>query len=185
MLLIGGLMLPAFEDVRIASIALVKGLASEVKRMVVSGDYAEIRSVDGEDFEEVINEPRRVVIVVFHKKLRMSKQGEAHELEEEIKQLPARVLVAKITAEENTDLLRKLNISELPTVRVYQSGRLVRNFEREVGKDELISTVKSCLGRPDAGQSGPGYIGPMEQDWLPEGVYRTSPGLRAPTGKFE
>jgi len=184
-ILVGSLMLPALDGVRVAAVVLVKNVTSEVMRLVVSGDYAEIRSVDGEDFEEVINEAKRVVIVVFHRELRASSRGEADELDAAVKKLPGRVLVAKIKAEENRELLDRLSISVMPTVRIYQSGRMVRNFEGGVGKDELISAVNRCLDHSNSGKSGPGYIGPMEKDWLPQGVQRTSSKFKGSTGSLE
>ena len=178
-------MLPASESMRVSAIGLIKGIASEVERLVIRGDYAEIRSVDAEDFDDVIKEPKRVVIVIFDKKLSASSRGKNHDLDEAIKKLPARVLVAKVSAEENRSLMKELNISELPTIRIYQSGSLVSSFERQLGEEELVRVVDRCLNRGKSDGSEAGYIGPMNDDWLPEGVYRNSFRFKGPGSKLE
>ncbi len=98
-------MLPASRGLRVAAIGLLKSVASSIERLVIRGDYAEIRMVDGEEFDMVINEPGRVVIVVIQNELTAASRSETHELDEEIKRLPGKVLVAKVIAERNQALL--------------------------------------------------------------------------------
>ena len=181
-LFVVGLMLPASEGVRLATIGLIKGVVSEVERLVLRGDYAEVRSVDGETFDKVIVERNRVVIVVFHDKLKSTSRSELHNTMEAIKKLPRRVLLAKVTAEANKPLLDKLGISVLPTIRVYQAGRLVRDFGGEMAEEELVSVVNDCLNRK---KYGPGYIGPMDKNWIPDGVQRSLSRPKAPASKLE
>ena len=178
-------MLPAAKDIRLAAVRMVVEVAGSVERMVLRGDYAEIRSVDGKDFDKVINERNRVVIVVVHNKIRSSSRSEMHDMDEAIKKLPGRVLVAKVIAEENGPLLQRLNISTLPTIRVYQAGRIIHDFKGGVGKEALIGAVETCLNNSDVRRAGPGYIGPMDKNWIPEGVQRSLSRPKIPASKLE
>ena len=178
-------MLPAAKDVRLAAFKMVLDVAGGIERMVLRGDHAEIRSVEGKDFDKVIRERNRVVIVVVHNKLRSSSRSKLRDIDEAVKKLPGRVLVAKVIAEENTLLLKKLNISTLPTIRVYQAGRLIHDFKGGVDKEDLIRAVETCLNNSDARNTGPGYIGPMDKNWIPEGVQRSLSGPKMPASKLE
>lgn len=178
-------MLPAAKDIRLAAVKMAVEVAGSIERMVLRGDHAEIRSVDGKDFDKVIGERNRVVIVVVHNKLRSSSHSEMHDMDEAVKKLPGRVLVAKVVAEKNRPLLQRLNISTLPTIRVYQAGRLIHDFKGGAGKDALISAVETCLNNSDVRRAGPGYIGPMDENWIPEGVKRSLSRPKMPASKLE
>ena len=180
-------MLPASRGLRVAAIGLLKSVASSIERLVIRGDYAEIRMVDGEEFDMVINEPGRVVIVVIQNELTASSRSETHELDEEIKRLPGKVLVAKVIAERNQALLERLNIPNVPNIRVYSRGKMVREFKGKVNKDELLSTVHHYLDNPfmpDKQVAG-GYIGPMDENWIPKGVQVKPSKPKAPMSPLD
>ncbi|MCP5535561.1 MAG: hypothetical protein H7A51_04905 [Akkermansiaceae bacterium] len=184
-LVLGALMLPASRGVRIAAISLLKSVAAGIERMVIRGDYAEVRMVDADEFDQVINEPGRIVIVVIQNELTASSRGETHDLDEEIKRLPAKVLVAKVIAERNTSLLEKLNVPAVPNVRIYKDGRMMREFRGKVDKSEFINTVNGYLKHVDSVGSGSGYIGPMDENWMPEGVQEKQSKPKAPVGRLK
>lgn len=185
LLVMGALLLPASRGIRVAAISLLKSVARSIERIVIRGDYAEVRMVDGDEFDLVINEPDRIVIVVIQSELTASSRSETQELDAAIKHLPAKVLVAKVIAERNAPLLKRLNIPVLPNVRIYKAGKMVREFRQEVDKDELIKTVNHYLNVPNSAKSGSGYIGPMDEDWMPEGVQQKRSKPKAAMSRFE
>jgi len=184
-LVLAGLLLPATEEVRSSVVRLVKDAVSAATSMVIRGNHAEVRFVDGKDYEDlVLNEKERLVVVVFGNKIRSTSRSEERDFDMALRKLPSSVLVAKVNAEGNGDLLRKHNVYKLPNIRIYKAGSLVRNFGSEVDVEELCSVVENYLNYT-SGRMAAGYIGPMEKDWLPQGVLRTSPGNTVPEGRLE
>lgn len=185
LLVAGALLLPASKGLRVAAISLLKSVATGVERMVIRGDYAEVRMVDEDEFDMVINEPGRIVIVVIQDELTASSHSETHDLNKEIKRLPAKVLVAKVIAERNASLLKKLNITAVPHVRIYRAGKMEREFRGKVNNEELLKTVTYYLNGPGSKASGSGSIAPMDKDWMPKGVQEKPSTPKAPMGRFE
>lgn len=172
-LMLGALLLPASKGIRDATISLIKSVASSIERLVIRGDYAEVRIVDADEFEMTINEPGRVVIVVFQSGMAESSTPEKREFDDTIKSLPGKVLVAKVMANSNASLLKRLNVNTIPTIMIYSRGEMVRSYKGTVDKDDLVATVNQCLdSSPKVSQKG--YVGPMKKDWLPPGVQTTS-----------
>lgn len=171
-LLVGALFLPASKGLRDAAITAVTAVASGVERLVMRGDYAEIRLVDGDEFDAVVREPGRLVIVVVQKELTASSRSETHELDHAMKELPGKVLIAKVVAERNTALMTRLKITRVPEIHVYRGGVLLRKFDATVDKDDFTDYIHARLeDKPSPkGSGGKPDIRPMSDDWLPPGV---------------
>ncbi len=172
-LLTGALFLPASKGVRDNAITMITAIASGVERLVMRGDYAEIRLVDGDEFDEVIREPGRVVIVVVQKEISSSSRRKTLDLDHAMKELPGKVLIAKVMAERNTALLTRLKIAQVPAIRVYRNGVLLEKFNTDVDKDRFIEFIEARLAdgpeKVATSDSAPD-IRPMSDDWLPPGV---------------
>lgn len=170
-LVLGALVLPASKGVRDAAIGVVTAVASGIERLVIRGDYAEVRLVDGDEFEKVIREKDRLVIVAVRNELTASSRSETQEIDGVIKRLPATVLVAKVIAERNMELLKRLKIPSIPNMRIYSNGLMVKEFRGRVDKAEFKRVVEHYLENPvgSGGGTGPTII-PMKEDWMPDGV---------------
>lgn len=170
LLLLGALFLPASKGFRDAVISGLTTIASGVERLVMRGDYAEIRLVDEDEFDDVIREPGRLVMVVVQKELTASSRGKTLDLDHAMKELPSKVLIAKVVAERNTALMTRLKVTEMPVIFVYRNGTLLRKFKSTVEKEELISYIEARLKDSPAKQNEKPDISPMRDDWLPPGV---------------
>ena len=172
-LIIGALFLSASKDMRQKAVTALATLASGVERAVMRGDYAEIRLVDQDGFDAAIQESGRVVIVVIQKELSTSSRNETLELDHAMKELPGEVLIAKVIAERNPELMAQLQVTQVPYIHVYRDGVLLERFDSTVDAEEFTNfilarlkdkptEIKSSSGAPD--------IRPMRKDWLPPGV---------------
>ncbi len=184
-LVLGALVLPASKGMRDGAVVFIKAMATGIERLVIRGDYAEVRIVDGEEFEMVINEPGRLVIVAFQNEMTTKSRSERRELDDAIRRLPAKVLVAKVIAERNAPLLNDLNIPIVPTMRIYRQGTMVKEFKGTVNKIEFLRVVQHCLDNPTGHLSGDPYMGPMQTDWMPDGVEKRREETPAPTTPLE
>lgn len=171
-LVMGALLLPASKGVRDTVIAALSAIAGGVERLVMRGDYAEIRLVDDHEFDNVIREPGRLVIVVVQKELTASSRGQTIDLDHAMKELPGKVLIAKVIAERNSKLISRLEITDVPTIRVYREGYMLRKFDVNVDKDDFVSYISARLrDKPsDFKKDEAPDIRPMKEDWLPPGV---------------
>lgn len=173
-ILVGALFLPATRGVRDGAVGALSSLASGVERLVLRGDYAEIRLVDEDEFDSVIREPGRLVVVVVQKELYASSRSQTFDLDHAMKELPGKVLIARVVAERNTALMTRLKITQTPVVFVYRNGTLLRKFDTTEGKDEFINYIEARLeDEPVSVNNGNGEsldISPMSDDWLPPGV---------------
>ena len=176
-LLAAAVLLPTSERIRTAAVEVATVAITGVDQILFKGGYAEVRMVDGDQFDEVINERNRVVIVDFHHEELSVAQSDKSKLDASINHLPSKVLVAKVLAGRNMELLDQLQIQNLPTLRVYRNGQLLEEFKGKVDKDQFIEVVQYHLDHPNSKPHRGGYIGPVENDWLPEGVE-----LRSATG---
>ncbi len=186
MLIAGSVVLAVSKGLRETTLSIVKVAANGIERMVMRGDHAEVRTIDGDEFELVINEPGRIVVVVIENKLSTASKKKSHDLEYTIRQLPAKVLFAKVVAESNGALLKRLNIPQVPNVRIYVRGELAGEFKGRVDQDEILKAIQHYVDHPDAssGQER-GYIGPMDEDWMPHGIEDKSGKKKAPMTPFE
>jgi thioredoxin-like negative regulator of GroEL len=184
-LLLGALLLPASKGLRDGAIVLIKAMATGIEQLVIRGDYAEIRMVDGDEFDMAINEPGRLVIVAIQNEMKTDSRSEARELDEAIKRLPAKVLVAKVIAERNAPLLAHLEIPAVPTMRIYNQGKMVKEFNGTVNNDEFLRVVQHYLDNPTDKARGDAYMGPMRTDWMPDGVQKRGGKTQAPTTPLE
>ncbi|MBT8037903.1 MAG: hypothetical protein KJO21_10195 [Verrucomicrobiae bacterium] len=185
-LVMGALLLPASKFVRDSAIVFIKAMATGIERLVIRGDYAEIRLVDGDEFNEVIHEPGRLVIMSVQKEMTASSRSEVLELDQAIKRLPAKVLVAKVIAEQNAPLLAELNIPrDVPTMRIYSRGKMVKEFQGSVDKDKFLRVVQYHLDNPNVKIHGDAFMGPMHPDWMPEGVEARGKKVAVPVTPLE
>jgi len=166
---LGALLLPVSEGIRDAVVVAIKSVATGIERMMIRGDYAEIRVVEGDEFDKVVNEPRRLVIVAVQSELSAGSRGVNGELEKAIRRLPAEVLVAKVIAERNQKLLQRLNIPAIPTLQIYSRGKLVRQFSGNINKTEFLVVMNENLKNHASGEGG-GVITPLKKDWMPPGI---------------
>lgn len=171
LLVVGAMLLPASKGVRDGVIALVKSVASGLERIAIRGDYAEIRYVDDSEFDMAVAEPGRVIVVVFQNELTASSRSETAKLDEALKRLPAKVLIAKVVVERNQSLLERLHVSEVPTIRVYMAGKMIREYKDKLDENEIVRLVNYHVEHPPQ-STAHAYMGPMKDDWLPKGVKR-------------
>lgn len=167
----GGLVLAASKELRMTALNVVQVAASSIKQLTFRGDQAEIRTIKASEFDSVITEPGRIVVVLIENKLTAESTKKRHELEERLRELPSKVLLAKVVAEGSGSLLKRLNIPQLPNVRIYIRGGMVGEFKGGVDNNELIKTIQYHLDNPNVkvGRES-GYIGPMDDGWLPPGI---------------
>lgn len=170
---------------RDGAVVFIKAMATGIERLVIRGDYAEIRLVDGDEFETVINEPGRLVIVAFQNEMTTRSRSESRDLDEAIRRLPAKVLVAKVMAERNAPLLSYLSIPSVPTMRIYSRGKMVKEFKGKVDTDDLLRVVQYHLDNPTGHKGADPYMGPMRTDWMPDGVKKRREKTQAPSTPLE
>lgn len=151
-LFVGAVMLATSKELRSKAMNVVKMVGHGLEQLVIRGDHAEIRSVEASNFDLVINEPGRVVVVVIDSHLKASK-AEGQALDDEFEKLPGKVLVAKVGADGNSALLQKLKIRRLPNFRIYRNGKLLGEFHGAGSKDELIKAIQYNLDRGDTTSS--------------------------------
>jgi len=185
-LLAGTVALPFSENMRKIFFQLANVAVSGVEEVVVPSKYAEVRSVNNKNFEEVINKPDRIVIVDFHQEDISMEDSDKKELDRAIERLPSKVLVAKVIAGKNLELLDRLQIHNLPTLRVYRQGVLLEEYKGKIDKQKFIKVVKHHLADPKSKPHHHGYIGPLQKDWLPEGVEKATKNTECtPFGNLE
>jgi len=166
---LGALLLPVSEGIRDAVVVAIKSVATGIEHMMIRGDYAEIRVVEGDEFDKVINEPGRLVIVSVQSELSAGSRGADGELQKEIRRLPAEVLVAKVIAERNRELLHRLNMPIIPTLQIYSRGKLVRQFSGNINKTEFLVVMNETMKKHASGEAG-SSITPLKKDWMPPGI---------------
>lgn len=172
-------MVPVSERMRSAALEMATVVITGVDQILFKDGYAEVRMVDADQFEEVIKERNRIVIVDFHHEELSVAKSEKSELDASINRLPSKILVAKVLAGRNMELVDRLQIQNLPTLRVYRDGQLLEEFKGKVDKDQFIEAVQYHLDHPNSKPYRGGYIGPIEGDWLPEGVeLRSMQGMK-------
>jgi len=169
-LLAGALLLPASERMRLVFFQAVKVAATGVEEILRISDSAEVRQVDGNEFDEVIKSPGRIVIVDFYNEDPTLEQKEKTNLDESIKRLPSRVLVAKVLAGRNIELMDRIQIHNIPTLLVYRNGELLEEFKGEVDSARFTKVVEYHLNNPNSQPHHEGYVGPLNKNWLPKGV---------------
>ena len=169
-LAVAALMLPVSERMRSVAIEVATVAITGLDQIIFKGGYAEVRMVDGAEFEAVINESGRVVIADFHHEQISVARSDKSELDASINRLPSRVLVAKVLAGRNMELMDRLQIQNLPTLRVYREGQLLEEFKGTVDQKQFLEIVQYHLDHPNSKPHRGGYIGPIENNWLPEGV---------------
>lgn len=181
-------MLTVSKELRVTAVNVAQVTASGIKQLVFRGDQAEIRTIEASEFDVVINEPGRIVVVVIENKLTAESSQKRHDLEGALRNLPAKVLVAKVVAEGNSSLLKRLNRPQIPNVRIYIRGEMVGEFKGGVDKNELMQAIQFHLDHPNAavGRES-GYIGPMDDGWLPPGIESKSSRSKpmVPMSRFE
>ena len=101
---LGALLLPASEGLRNAAVVVIKSVATGIERLIVRGNYAEIRVVEGDQFDEVINAPGRLVLVAVQSELSSVARGEADGLNQ------AMMYIVKTTIAQNNDLVSSFTI---------------------------------------------------------------------------
>ncbi len=163
-------MLPASERARNVVFQMASVVVTGLEQVFLQGEYAEVRMVDGAEFDAVIKEPGRLVIVDFHHEETSGSYSEKSEFDESVNRLPSKVLIAKVLAGRNIELMDRLQIHNVPTLRVYREGQLLEEFKGKVDTDRFLEVVRYHLANPDSKPRKEGYIGPLQDDWLPEGV---------------
>lgn len=173
-------MLPLSERMRTivykAATVAMTGVEHGVTQMLTNYGHAEIRMVDGSEFDHVISKSGRLVIVDFHYEETMVLKNDKSDLDKSISRLSSEVLVAKVLADRNVELIDRLQIQTIPTIRVYRDGELLEEFKGKVDNDQFLKTVQYHLDTPNSQPYYNGYIGPLKKDWLPEGIEETASG---------
>lgn len=169
-LLAGAIALPASERMKTAAVQVLSASFSALEAVLFRGDNAEVRMVNGNEFDQVIKESGRLVIVDFHHEETVKLTDAKIELDQSINRLPSTVLVAKVLADRNIELLDRLQIHNVPTLRVYRDGVLLEEFKGKIDNDRFIEVVQYHIDNPTSAPHRAGYIGPLSGDWLPEGV---------------
>ncbi len=164
------LMLPASERMRSIALEVATVAIIGLDQIIFKGGYAEVRMVDSAEFDDVINEPGRVVIADFHHEQISVVRSDKSELDVAINRLPSKILVAKVLAGRNMELMDRLQIQNLPTLRVYREGQLLEEFKGDVDEKKFLEIVKYHMDHPNSSPHRGGYIGSIKNDWLPEGV---------------
>jgi len=164
------LMLSASERMRSVALEVATVAITGLDQMLFKGGYAEVRMVNGAEFEDIINEPGRVVIADFHHEQISVARSDKSELDAAINRLPSKILVAKVLDGRNMELMDRLQIQNLPTLRVYRGGQLLEEFKGKVDKKQFLEIVQYHLDHPNSKPYRAGYIGPVGNNWLPEGV---------------
>jgi len=136
----------ASEEFRAKVIHLGTVIKGRAEGLVVNGDRLETRMVKGDEFNEVINEQGRLVIVSFDKELAYAANGRSIVFDERLRDLPPQVLLVRVQIESNTKLMKSLGLSPKPIIQVYEAGRLLREFEHPVDTDVLLAEVDNLLG---------------------------------------
>lgn len=173
-LLAGALALPVSERLRSAALQVATVAVTAMEQVLFRGDFAEVRSVDAEDFDETIRESGRLVIVDINHEETSVNQSSKSQLDASIARLPSKVLVAKVLAGRNIELLDELQIKNVPTLRVYRNGELLEEFKGKVDEERFLETVNYHLENPNSKPHRAGYIGPLKKNWLPDGVKERS-----------
>ena len=168
--LAGAAILPTSERARNVFFQAVKVAADGVEEVLRISDSAEVRQVDGNEFDQVIKEPGRIVIVDFHNEDVALTDRKKKKLDNAIKHLPSKVLVAKVLAGRNIELMDRIQIHNIPTLRVYRDGKLLEEFKGEVESEAFTKVVEYHLNNPSSKPHHTGYVGPLEKGWLPDGV---------------
>lgn len=163
-------MLPVSERARTALFQVALTLMTGVEQVLFRGDMAEVRIVNGDNFEETINTPDRLVIVDFHHEEISAEKSEKSELDAAISRLPSKVIVAKVLAGRNIELMDSLRVHNVPTKRVYREGKLLEEFKGSIDQKHFLSVVNHHIENPNSQPRHEGYIGPLSRDWLPDGV---------------
>ena len=116
-----------------------------VERLVFRGDYLTVSVVDDDNFDNVILKPGRVVIIYFQHEMTSVAKTQSAAFESKMKDFPAKVLLGKVQAERNEVLLERLGIDQIPTVRVYREGKLLKEYEAPLNEDAIVDYVESLL----------------------------------------
>jgi thioredoxin 1 len=101
-----------------------------------------VTEVNSENFEEKISEKEKSLIYIKASWCGPCKQL-SPTIDEVSSDLGSSVTVAKMDADENMDLLKSMNIRNIPTLLYYKNGELK---ERTVGaktKNEIIQMIES------------------------------------------
>ena len=169
-LLAGALALPTSERAR-SIVTNVGGAAfNGVEEMFFGDGHAEIRTVDEGNFDTTIQTPGRLIIVDFHHEVISVARSDKSDLDHSISLLPSRILVAKVLAEKNIELLDKLQIHNVPTLRIYRDGEILEEFKGKVDRERFLKIVQYHMDNPNSRPQHTGYIGPLGKNWLPDGV---------------
>ena len=124
------------------SLRVAKNTAEQV---IIRGNNVEIRVLDEGDFDNTINEPRRLVVVFFQHELTPVADYQSNLFNERVNDLPGKVLVVKVQKEQNEDLFRRLGISKIPTFRVYREGEMLKEYEGPVDEGAFFGYINGLL----------------------------------------
>jgi len=149
-LIVSGIAFVSSEDLRTKGKRSFSVVVSGLDRLFWRGDHLEIRIVVGDNYDEVVKEPGRLVIAYFEDEMTSVSKSKSSSLDEKLKNLPAKVLLAKIHSAENEELLKRMRIRTVPTFKIYREGELLKTFEGEIDENKLISTIEGMLEDWDA-----------------------------------
>jgi len=169
-LLVSALALPTSERVRNIVFRMASVTLMGVEELVTGKGAAEVRMVDDKDFDSVIHEKDRLVIVDFHHEATSVERNDKVDIDNSISRLSSDVLVAKVLAGRNIELMDRLNIQTIPTLRIYRNGKILEEFKGKVDKEQFLKIVQYHLNNPNSQPFQKGYIGPLDKNWLPEGM---------------
>lgn len=133
------------EEIRHKVYRSLMVVKSGAERLVMRGNHLEVRVVDEDSFDSTIKEPGRLIIVSFQHELTSVAKMQSTAFDERMKDLPAKVLLAKVQKEKNEALLDRLGIEQIPTLRVYREGKLLREYEAPIDKEAFFEYVDYLL----------------------------------------
>lgn len=149
-----------------------KSIFHSVYQAISSDGALEVRKLDENNFDTVTMLKNRVIVVTYWDEFSADSKSEIRRLEKAMKDLPSKVMLCKVAAGKNQALLKKLDVTKLPSIMIYVEGSMVRSYSGHIDSKHLVSTVNTYVGDGAYGP-GRGSIAPIKKDWLPKNMKQT------------
>ncbi|MBK1832186.1 thioredoxin family protein [Verrucomicrobiaceae bacterium R5-34] len=155
------------EDIRKKTLRSVTVVINGLDRLIFRGNHVETRIVDEDSYDDVVQEPGRLVVAYFVKDLTSVGKSQSVGLDQKLSELPAKVLLAKVQGNENRALLDRLKIRNLPAIRIYREGQLTRSFDAPIVDEQVIEAIEFMLRNWRSST----LSRPQPMNGLPEGIH--------------
>jgi thioredoxin 1 len=106
---------------------------------------SDLLHVGDKDFEEQIIQPGGPAVVEFWASWCGPCQDVAPHIEALSKEYAGRALVARVNADENGKLAKRLDVKSLPTILFFENGKLVDRIDGAVSREVLDQKVENLL----------------------------------------